>query len=434
MIIQIKSNNKLLADILYKNPNTDNGLYFAELKNGVVVGNIISENEYHILFQDKKYSYLPEESNAIDFQSYCSPAVILDIVSLLFGHILKEKQVFDAKEISWLNLTQGEADQIPCTIEVPNFYIYSSWYRNDNFLLSKYFSNVTVSKGQGRNHALTIKGENIFEAINLLSVIAVFTHVTNEYGIFTYIDDYFAQKYARILTNIKNVPYFVFYLFIRKTIKNEAQFLNVKEKFEQYLTQNGMDAHLTYHYLHQERVNFITSKINKNLPTLDVGCGEFIYYKSLRRSKYFEQYIGVDKDESFSTMAEKLVINYNDDLLEFHTTLENVNKAKEYNIIVSEVIEHNTVEEADKLLNEIKRFNFYQIVITTPNVEFNKYYDPLLEKRHDDHNFEMNRAEFKNFIASCFNESEFDVNFEYIGDRINDIYPTQAAIIKKIKL
>jgi hypothetical protein len=70
MIIKLTSENKYFLDILYKNPNTDEGLYLKELKNGIVVGNAVSKNEYHCVFLDTKHSYLPEEGNQIDFQSY----------------------------------------------------------------------------------------------------------------------------------------------------------------------------------------------------------------------------------------------------------------------------------------------------------------------------------------------------------------------------
>ncbi|MFB9080964.1 hypothetical protein ACFFWB_26730 [Flavobacterium procerum] len=35
---KLKSDNKNFLDILHKNPNTDQGLYLKELKNGIVIG------------------------------------------------------------------------------------------------------------------------------------------------------------------------------------------------------------------------------------------------------------------------------------------------------------------------------------------------------------------------------------------------------------
>ena len=91
-------------------------------------------------------------------------------------------------------------------------------------MMERYFKNIHITPVVGNNLSLRVEGKSVFEAMNLLSFIAVTTHITNTYGEYTYIDDHFAQKYARILTNIPQVPYFVFYLFIKRAIKSERQF------------------------------------------------------------------------------------------------------------------------------------------------------------------------------------------------------------------
>jgi hypothetical protein len=130
MILKIKSANNKLLDVLYKNPDTDNGLYCKPLKNGQIIGNAVGKNEYEVVFQDKKYSYCPEDSNTIDYQSNCSPLSVLHVCNELFGHLLKSRAEFAGTPIKWLGVTQGEADNAACTIEIPSFYIDSTWYRN----------------------------------------------------------------------------------------------------------------------------------------------------------------------------------------------------------------------------------------------------------------------------------------------------------------
>ena len=92
MQIIIQSENNHLLDILYKNPATDLGLYCKELRNGVLIGNAVSANEYHCLFQDTKNSYLPDEGNPIDFQSYCSPLLALNMATEFFNHLFKSNE------------------------------------------------------------------------------------------------------------------------------------------------------------------------------------------------------------------------------------------------------------------------------------------------------------------------------------------------------
>ncbi len=431
MIIQIKSKNDFLADVLHKNPDTDHGLYLAPLKKGVVAGNIVSKHQYDVLFQDSKYSYLPEESNAIDFQSYCSPLVILDMCTILFAHLLKSKEDVLNKNIAWLSKSIQEVDTEECVIEVPNFFIDSSWSKNKNFLLVKYFPQLNVEHKTGNNYHLTIKAKSIFEAMNLLCIISMFVHVTNDYGIFTYIDDYFSQKYSRILCNVDKVPYFVFYLFIIRTVKNDQQFDNVKLPFEKYLACQGLECELTSYRTHEARLRCITSLIDPIFPVLDVGCGELIYYRRLRSLKYSNNYYAVDEDASFGNLASNLKDRYGDDSLHFFTSLDELPTIGKCNIILSEVIEHNSKEEAKSLINKLLKFEFNQLIITTPNCDFNKYYDEDMERRHDDHDFEMGSDEFQSFIQDIFkNENSYNYVFSGIGDKVDGIQPTQVCVIK----
>jgi len=431
MIIQIKSKNPYLLDILNKNPNTDRGLYLKQLKKGVIVGNVISANQYDVIFQDNKYSYLPEESNAIDYQSYCSPLVILDIVPALFQHLIKDEFDYNKKAISWLDKTYEQIDNHTCTIEILNFYINSSWVKENNFLLAKYFNQIKIKHKIGCNYKLTITAKSTFEAINILAITSVFTHLTNRYGVFTYIDDMFAKKYAKILTNIKKVPYFIFYLFIKRTVKNETQFDIVKPMFESYFLKQGINLNLISSPTHLARIKYITHKIDRDLDILDIGCGELQYYKSIMRKDYFKNYYAVDEDVKFKTIASKLADRFMEDNLFFSTDLKGINKEKIYNIIISEVIEHNSIEDAKSLLQEAFTYKMNQCIITTPNSDFNKYYSDIPNKRHEDHDFELTEEDFKSFINECLEGfPHLDVKFDFIGDNIDSCQPTQVAIVK----
>lgn len=432
MILSIKSRNDKLMDLLYKNPSTDFGVYAKPLKNGVVLGYMVSPHQYDVVFQDTKYSYLPEDSNAIDYQSYCNPLVVLNICNELFLHILKQKQDFDAAPITWLNMTQGEADNQVCTIEIPTFYIHSTWYRNDRFLLSKYFPSLEVTPLQGRNFALKITGGSVFEAMNLLNIVALFTHITNEYGMYTYIDDSFAEKYARILTNLDHVPYFVFYLFIRRAIKNNNQFAKVKPVFEQYLLRTYDSVNLIHQNTHQARMNYICNQLDKQIPILDIGCGELLYYKRMVKSGFKLDYYAVDQDKELVQVAKNIQHRLETDNLYFYHELDEVPINHTVQIILSEVIEHNSESDAQALVKRALQFPFSKLFITTPNVSFNIFYSEELDSRHGDHHFEFDEAQFKAFIQGCVqDENNLELSFDFIGDTLNGIQPTQVAIIKR---
>lgn len=436
MIITIFSENPYLLDILNRNPNTDFGLYAKSLKNGVVIGNCINANRYDIVFQDTKYSYLPEDSNQIDFQSYVSPLVILHITNDFFGHLLKQKSEYVSQNIKWLNKTYDEVDTFACTIDVKSFYIDSNWVKNETFLLSRYFPQVQVRHKIGKNYTLKIEAKSIFEAINLLNLVSVFVHITNHYGVFTFIDDSFAEKYARLLTNIDQVPYFVFYLFIKKAIKTEKQFEIIKPQLEQYFVNQGINVDFKYGYNHQERVKYIVNRLNFDNQILDVGCGEFIYYRKITRMGFDKPYYAIDEDIKFEEMAKEMNHKLNTDNLKFYQNLSdfsNQYQQQPLEIILTEVIEHNSEEEAKKLIEELLKYNFNQIFISTPNKDFNTYYfENPDEMRHDDHDFEMTSIEFFNFMNQ-FKRNDYTLTFDQIGDSIHSVCPTQICIITKNK-
>ena len=431
MIVIIKSQNNNLLDVLNRNPNTDEGLYLQSWKRGVIVGDAVSVCRYDVVFQDTRRSYVPEDSNAIDFQSYASPQVILDIVSELFGHLTKGRKEVQEREIKWLAKRYIEVDDQTCTIEIPTVYMHSYWVKKNNFLLSKYLEGVTIQHKVGHNYSLRIEADTIFDAINLLSTVCVFVHITNQYGISTFIDDMYAKKYARILTNYPSVPYFVFYLFIKRLAKTKRIFDVIKPIFESYLERQGLEAVLTYLPTHKARINYILEKLDMSLPVLDIGCGEFMYYRALMRKPFFELYIGVDEEPKFARVAENMKERYSAGNLRFMTRLEDVDREKKYNIILSEVVEHNPMDVAISLVEKALEFNMNQCVITTPNVEFNQYYSDTIESRHDDHDFELTRDEFVEFVERCIaSRSDLMYEIDFIGDSLNGIQPTQVAIIK----
>jgi hypothetical protein len=432
MIVKINSTNQLLADILHKNPQTDEGLYAKPLKSGIVIGHVASANEYEVLFQDKGNSYTDDRSNQLDFQSHCNPLIILNISTELFSHLLKEKKEYEIQEIKWLNgVTRGQADTESCTINVPVFYINSSWFRNGVFLLEKYFKGITVQQSVGNNFSLTITGSTVFEAFNLLNLTALFTHLTNIDAFNTFIDDSFAQKYLRVLTNLERVPYFVQYLFIKRAVKNKAQFAMVKPVLETYLAEYGIKADLTNEDTQRSRLGFITEETGIDHPVLDIGCGEFAYYKRLVNKGMEHSYYAVDRNEHLRRLVENIMNRMDMDNLYFYTDMDQVTCNETVNIIISEVIEHNTREASVALVQKALSYKFNKIIISTPNAEFNQFYFDN-GFRHDDHHFEFNGEEFRLFIKDCMtNITDAEVEYAQVGDELNGIRPTQLAIIKK---
>ncbi|MCV9932963.1 class I SAM-dependent methyltransferase [Flavobacterium sp. LS1R47] len=424
MIIKLKSDNTYFLDILYKNPNTDQGLYLKELKNGVIIGNVISATEYHCVFMDGKHSYLPEEGNQTDFQSYCSPLLALNMATEFFNHLYKENANLSETVISWLEKNYDEVDTEKCTIEVATFFIDSGWYKNGNYLLSKYIDGISLQHKIGSNFELKIEGSTVREALQKFSLVALFSHFTNKYAVYTYIDDFFIQKHITMLTNISGVPYFVFYLFIKRIMRSPVQFEKFKPQLEAYFDNK---VQFVFTDTHQSRKEFICNKINFDEPVLDFGCGEMQYFKMLLKKGFIQEYHAYDEVD-FKPIADKIVGIENADNLHWVESLEEI-KGFENQIILSEVIEHNSLEEAKALLIWIRdNTQFTQLFVTTPDKDFNVNYELTEEFRHDDHDFELSNSEFVDLIDEIFPNPK---TYYGVGDCVNGVYPTSAVIIQK---
>lgn len=212
MILKIKSKNNNLLNILYKSKSLYDGIYIQEMKNGHLIGNVISDNQYDIFFQDTKYSYNEDMSNMLDQQSLANPKIGLDIANNFFKHLQKPiAELLETKNV-YTDMKYKEIDNQECIIDISNVYIDSSWAKSDRFIFSQYFPQIiNFKKIEGNQYSFSIKCDTVVEAINLMTFIFLMLVVTNEQPLF--IDSDMIKKYIRVLANVKNVPYFVIYLF-----------------------------------------------------------------------------------------------------------------------------------------------------------------------------------------------------------------------------
>lgn len=439
MIVQIHSENPELMSILRKNPDSFNGLQLRKLKNGVAIGRIISPHDYHMVFQDTKYSFTGDQSSQIDYQSFCNPRVFLSMANIFLRHLMLDKDTYLSQEVPWLNnLTHEEIDtsSYRTTIRIPNVYA-DGFNLSRGFVLAKYFPEITFERKFGCLHTLEVNSDGVFRAINLASLAMMYLAATNEQPWF--INKDIAQKYIRIAKNLSPVPYFVLYLFARRCLPTKELFEELRSDLE---SATDLSVDLQWGNTQAQRINAVrqilidadTGEIPEN-DVVEIGCGEMDYPKIFMRNlRENGRWTSFDLDDYSKIAAAIAKRNPKRNL----TFIQGSPADTSTNIIdgvmlAVEVIEHMPYEEAVNLMVEsINGFKPLRVIITTPNASFNQHY-AIEGFRHDDHHFELTLDGFKRFVAelNLALTNEYNAEFFGIGDRVEDDYTSLGCILTR---
>jgi hypothetical protein len=440
MIVQIHSENPQLMSLLRKNPDSFNGLQLRELKNGVAIGRILSPHDYHMVFQDTKYSFTGDRSSQIDYQSFCNPRVFLSMAGVFLRHLMMDKDTYLSQQIPWLgNLTQEEIDTsgYRTTIRIPNVYA-DGFNLSRGFVLAKYFSEITFERKFGCLHTLEVNSDSVFRAVNLASLAMMYLAATNDQPWFINRD--IAQKYIRIAKNLSPIPYFVLYLFARRCLPKKELFETLREDLE---SATNLDVNLQWGNTQTQRINAVrqvlvdpdTGEIPEH-SVVEIGCGEMDYPKVFMRNlPEGGSWTSFDLDD-YSKIAAAIAKRNSDRHLTFiqgdPTTLGGMPETDGAMLAV-EVIEHMPYEDAKRLMvGSINFFSPRRVVITTPNANFNQHY-AIDGFRHDDHHFELTLDEFKAFVRLFCGELNhlYESEFFGIGDRVGEDHTSLGCILTR---
>ena len=439
MKINIKSNNQFFDTLILRKPND---VIMRQYDTGVVMGKYISENQYSILYHPNmnRTSNLTEDySNQLDYEHYSHPSIARNVFDEFFRHMFKSKDKYFSKQYEWVDKPNSELD-IPCYNSISmKIEIDSNWVNKDNvFVIGKYFDQVLVEHQVGNIYKLTIESNNdtLYNIFNIAMLTVTFILVTNGKHQF-YVEDGMVKRFIKILSNIDNLPYFIVYLFKMRLMKSREFFAKVKNSLEDILP---MDCNFFYGNTHDMRIDFIRDYLTNNQTSnivnsvVDIGCGELRYLKAL--GKYMEnglRYNACDLDESIGAYVDvmKKRDSFNHLILQFSSDLSSFVE-KNPIILLSEVIEHNTKEEVRDVIEEILNTykNLDTFIITTVNKDFNHYYALKNNMRHNDHVFEFSKTEFVKFIDEIL-DNNYKCEYVNIGDELNGVSPTVAAIIKQ---
>lgn len=405
-MFKLNSENKDLSWVLIKNP--ESGVAEKKIRQGTGYGwfqNPDNPTSYVCYFKDgiDQCSFSEEGFEYLDQSQYSSMLVNWALINTLLSSASRndnEKDVVSKQSITFYNVSKFNTRAMEHFVGWGIYDVEVVEVENDIF-------DITVSGDS------TIK-----DLLNFCMVMCIFVS-----GRMRNVDKDFYEKYTKIMREF-DLPYFLRYLFVRNYISDKSsydKYIGLIEKENMVL--NAGDTSM-------QRLRSIEKQLTFLNAILDIGCGEGFYAMNFTRDPDVE-YHAMDTDEEMVDIVQRKA-NARGKNITTYNNLEDVDKNKIFDILLVEVIEHMSLEDAKKLLKYVvKYFKFQRIFVTTPNKAFNPHY--LIkddEFRHDDHKWEMDFKDFKSLIVEIFGGLNVCIDFQGIGDSVDGEHTTSCAVIK----
>lgn len=432
-IVQLKSENPNLSYIISKNPNS--GILAKSLRKGVVLGYYSKgdNQSYNIFFKDGNDevsfpSYEGEEFEYLNVTRYNSALFIVNAIDEVLRSAFKTNEFSTPDGIKTDN---GGYESV--------FFINMIHIKNERYIsaFEDYFPDYKVEAEliNHKNYQIKVTTKNsIFELLNFISLFGIFNAIVNNEPIFLREEN--VVKYIKCMNTI-DAPYFLRYLFKIRFIKGMNLFNKKINDFgiirEELSKNRKKSIEMTFGDTWQARQISIENRLDFNRNILEIGVGEGKYIT--RFSKYMKKHnhYAVDIDKEVIKEAKRRIKNKGINNVYFYNSTEEFIKSNDnvgkFDIILTEVIEHMSIEDAKKLIKlVIDNIDFNKFIITTPNADFNKNY--FMEGfRHHDHVFEMSANEFRGFIDDVVDKNNITIEYFNIGDIVEGDTPTQAVVL-----
>jgi small RNA 2'-O-methyltransferase len=416
-IFQLRSLNPQFSFVVQKNPLS--GMLLKSVRKGKAFGWFSDDHTYNVYFKDadNEVSYPKEKEEQFEYLNvsrYNTPLFPLNVISDYFNSASKKLHPEDIEGIEHsitVNLVQIENKR------------YLAFFRH-------HFPNYELEWEElaHQNYRITVKTQKtIYELLNYSNTLFLFLSLMNR----TYFDmtDDLIEKYIRNL-NVIDAPFFIRYLFARNVLTKKDKFRRFKGSLEE-TTKYEID--FAFGNTATQRKDWITNHLSFNLPIIDIGCGEGAY--TIPYSKKIAPLFvhAIDIDEGARAKVKQKVARHELENIILYDSLDHFldNELEEQvDVLLTEVVEHMSEEEAAELLTKtIQKLNVHKLFLTTPNRDFNQFYQ--IDLRHDDHKWEMNEAEFKAWLEAIIPSDGWDLFYQGIGDKVNGIHTTQGVIISR---
>jgi small RNA 2'-O-methyltransferase len=416
-IVQLKSNHPQYSFLIKKNPGS--GMQLRAVRKGMAYGWYSNDETYNVYFKDADNEisykqYADENFEYLNVSRYNSPLFPLNAINEFFSAPLKahdERDIEGYEHTFFINLVHIERER------------YLEFFQKH----MKDFT-FTVVHHAHKSYSLTIgTRKSLYHLLHASSVVCLFLAMFgNEYFD---ISDSILDKYIKSV-NVIDAPFYIRSLFVRNFLSSRDRFKKYKaelEKTERYRIR------FAYGGTGYQRRSYIGDALAFDKAILDVGCGEGFYAIPFA-GKTEGSYYAVDiNEELLEKVKRKAEVKELDNIAVFSSLsqfLDSYN-GEQVDVILTEVIEHMKEDEAKELIRAILRHvEFGRFIITTPNADFNLFYE-LDHFRHEDHKWEMGEEAFREWIGDVLGDFNLQPEFIAVGDCVNDITTTQGVILKR---
>lgn len=416
-IIQVTSTNPQFSFLIKKNPSS--GMLLRSIRKGVAYGWYTDAQTFNVYFKDadNEISYKQHEQESFEYLNvsrYNTPLFPLNAISEFFSAPLK---------------VQGEADTegYEHTFHINMIHVELERYIH---FFQKHLPDFTfeLTHLAHKSYSLTIKTrKSMYELLHTVSVLCLFLSIFGKE--FIDISDSILSKYIKSV-HVMDAPFYIRSLFVRNFLSSRDRFKRYKAELER---TDKYDIQFAYGGTGLQRRQYIGNVLPFDKAIVDVGCGEGFYALSFA-GKIEDSYYAIDINEE---LLEKVKRKAEARELENIVTSSSIDQFLEnysgerVDVILTEVIEHMSLEEAEQLIRQIcAQVDFDRFIITTPNADFNRYYE-LSSFRHDDHKWELGETAFRQWMIGIIGNLDVQGEFVAIGDCVNQITTTQGVILQR---
>ena len=426
-ILTIGSSNPKFSWVIQKNPATireSASPYKKEIRQGVAYGWFGADDQsFRLWFKDNPLNCsfaegIHAEFEYLDRTRYSSPYLPISLITNCLATAFKQHQAED---------TVGETAWLETTVEIRSASMLNHMLQHFNQSDGKGFAATLIA---GHSYKVKLWAMSVHELLNMAMVVFLMFCVSAK-GIYVNLKGDIVEKYIAAINRI-NAPYFIRYLFKRNVFSNRDTFLKNKALLD------TPKINLWHGDTLAQRKEAIFPHLGGGAQLIDVGCGELNY--SLPLSSKYESVLAFEADDEVRQNAEGKAQGRQVENIAFKeaATPESVEECSLLftgaDVLITEVLEHIELKEAEKLVQAVLNQDFNKFVITVPNKEFNVHY--LMDDdqfRHGDHKWEMGYKQFIDWFWKVSGKHAISVIAQGIGDAVNGVHTSTMLVVTKNK-